>query len=155
MARDVPGSVVNSMRVLGLIVATSGVITLLIWLMRDDVILGWAEGNPSAQEILAQGGIEQLRESPIVPGFVALSVVAFVGFAALAVVLGSFFLGGHGWARLVLTATAGVGVLVGAVALDAHLPTIFVVLSALVIVEGLVLSFFLWRRDTTAYLRRA
>jgi hypothetical protein len=29
------------------------------------------------------------------------------------------------------------------------------VLSALVIVEGLVLSFFLWRRDTTAYLRRA
>ena len=96
MARDVPGSVVNSMRVLGLIVATSGVITLLTWLMRDEVILGWAEGNPSAQEILAQGGIEQLRDSPIVPGFVALAVVAFVGFAALALDLGSFFLGGHG-----------------------------------------------------------
>ncbi|WP_210648515.1 hypothetical protein [Nocardioides sp. SYSU D00065] len=155
MAREVPGSVANSMRVLGLIVATSGVITLLIWLMRDDVILGWAEGNPSAQEILAQGGIEQLRESPIVPGFVALAVVAFVGFAALALVLGSFFLGGHAWTRLVLTATAGVGVLVGAVCLDSHLPTIFVVLSALIIVEGLVLSFFLWRRETTAYLHDA
>ncbi len=154
MARDVPGSVVNSMRVLGLIVATSGVITLLIWLMRDEVILGWAEGNPSAQEILAQGGIAQLRESPIVPGFVALAIVAFVGFALLAMVLGSFFMGGHGWARFVLTATAGVGVLVGAVALDSHLPAIFVVLSALVIVEGLVLSFFLWRRETTAYLRQ-
>jgi hypothetical protein len=153
MARDVPGSVVNSLRVLGLIVATSGVITLLIWLMRDDVILGWAEGNPSAQEILAQGGIEQLRESPIVPGFVALSVVAFIGFTALAVVLGSFFRGGHAWTRYVLTATAGVGVLVGAVCLDSHLPTIFVVLSALVILEGLVLSFFLWQRETTAYLR--
>jgi hypothetical protein len=153
MARDVPGSVVNSLRVLGLIVATSGVITLLIWLMRDEVILGWAEGNPSAQEILAQGGIEQLRESPIVPGFVALSVVAFIGFTALAVVLGSFFRGGHAWTRYVLTATAGVGVLVGAVCLDSHLPTIFVVLSALVILEGLVLSFFLWQRETTAYLR--
>lgn len=153
MARDVPGSVVNSLRVLGLIVATSGVITLLIWLMRDDVILGWAEGNPSAQEILAQGGIEQLRESPIVPGFVALSVVAFIGFTALAVVLGSFFRGGHAWTRYVLTATAGVGVLVGAVCLDSHLPTIFVVLSALIILEGLVLSFFLWQRETTAYLR--
>ena len=80
MARDVPRSVVNAVRMLGLIVATSGVITLLIWLMRDEVILGWAEGNPSAQEILAQGGIDQLRDSPIVPGFVALSVVAFVGF---------------------------------------------------------------------------
>ena len=155
MARDVPGSVTNSVRVLGLIVVTSGVITLLTWWMRDEVILGWAEGNPSAQELLAQGGIEQLRESPIVPGFVALAVVAFVGFALLAMVLASFFLGGHGWTRLVLTATAGVGVLVGAVCLDSRLPVIFVVLSALVILEGLVLSYFLWQRETTAYLRGA
>ncbi|NYE38501.1 hypothetical protein F4692_003649 [Nocardioides cavernae] len=155
MARDLPGSVVNSMRVLGLIVATSGVITVLIWLLRDDVIIGWARGNERAQVILAEGGIAALRDDQIVPGFVALSVVAFVGFAALAVVLGSFFLGGHGWTRLVLTATAGVGVLVGAICLDNHLPAIFVVLSALVIVEGLVLLFFLWRRETTAYLRRA
>ena len=155
MARDVPGSVANSVRVLGLIVATSGVITLLIWLMRDAVLRAWAEGNEGAQTILAEGGVDALRASPSAPGFVALSVVAFVGFAALAVVLGSFFLGGHGWARLVLTATAGVGVLVGAVCLNSHLPTIFVVLSALIIIEGLVLSFLLWRRETTAYLRRA
>ena len=154
MARDVPGSVTNSVRVLGLIVATSGVITVLTWWMRDEVILGWAEGNPSAQEILAQGGIEQLRESPIVPGFVALAVVAFVGFAALALVLASLFLGGYGWTRPVLTATAGVGVLVGAVCLDADLPPIFVALSALIILEGLVLSFFLWQRSTTDYLRQ-
>ncbi|SED32482.1 hypothetical protein SAMN04489844_4182 [Nocardioides exalbidus] len=153
MARDLPGSVVNSVRVLMLIVATAAVITVLIWLLRDDVILGWARGNPSAQEILAQGGIDQLRDSPIVPGFVALSVVAFVGFTLLAMVLGSFLLGGHGWARIVLTATAFVGVLVGAVALKSHLPAIFVVLSALVIVEGLVLSFLLWRRETTVFLR--
>jgi len=153
MARDVPGSVANAVRVLGLIVATSGVITLLIWLMRDDVILGWAKGNPSAQELLDQGGIDQLRDSPIVPGFVALAIVAFVGFALLAMVLGSFFLGGHAWTRPVLTATAGVGVLVGAVCLDNHLPVIFAVLSALVILEGLVLSYFLWQRETTAHLR--
>ena len=49
MARDLPGSVANSMRMLGLIVATSGVIAVLTRLMRDDVILGWAQGNPSAQ----------------------------------------------------------------------------------------------------------
>jgi len=153
MARDLPGSVVNCLRVLVLIVATAAVITLLIRLMRDDVILGWAEGNPSAQGLLDQGGIELLRESPIVPGFVALSVVAFVGFAALVLVLGSFFVSGHAWTRPVLTATAGIGVLVGVVCLDAHLPALFVVLSALVIIEGLVLSFFLWHRDTTAFLR--
>ena len=153
MARDVPGSVVNAVRVLGLIVATSGVITLLIWLMRDDVLLAWAEGNQGAQSILAEGGVDALRASPSAPGFVALAIVAFVGFALLAIVLGSFLLGGHGWTRLVLTATAGVGVLVGAICLDNHLPVIFVVLSALVILEGLVLSYFLWRRETTAYLR--
>jgi hypothetical protein len=88
-----------------------------------------------------------------VPGFVALSVVAFVGFAALCLVLGSFFVGGHAWTRPVLATTAGVGVLVGVVCLDNHLPAVFVVLSALVIVEGLVLVFFLWRRETTAFLR--
>ena len=151
-ARDLPGSVVNSLRVLALVVATSGVITLLTFVMRDEVILGWSKGNPSAQEILAEGGIEALRESPIVPGFPALALVAFVGFAALALVLASFFAGGHAWARLVLTGTAFVGVLVGAICLDKHLPAIFVVLSAVVIVEGLVLVFFLWRRDTSAYL---
>ena len=153
MARDVPGSVANAVRVLGLIVATSGVITLLIWLMLDEVVLGWAEGNPSAQELLDQGGIDQLRESPIVPGFLPLAIVAFVGFALLAMVLGSFFKGGHAWTRPVLTATAGVGVLVGAVCLDNHLPVVFTLLSALVIVEGLVLSYFLWKRETTAHVR--
>ncbi|MBL0747514.1 hypothetical protein [Nocardioides baculatus] len=153
MARDVPGSVVNAQRVLGLIVATSGVITLLIWLMRDDVLRAWAEGNEGAQSILAEGGVDALRASPSAPGFVALAVVAFVGFALLAMVLGSFFRGGHAWTRPVLTATAGVGVLVGAVCLDNHLPAIFVVLSALVIVEGVVLSYFLWQRETTSHLR--
>ena len=153
MARDVPGSVVNAVRVLGLIVATSAVITLLIWWMRDEVVLGWAKGNPSAQELLDQGGIGQLRESPIVPGFLPLAIVAFVGFALLAMVLGSFLKGGHAWTRPVLTATAGVGVLVGAVCLDNHLPVVFTLLSALVIVEGLVLSYFLWQRETTTYLR--
>ncbi len=153
MARDVPRSVDYAVRVLGLIVATAGVITLLIWLMRDAVLRAWAEGNESAQTILAEDGLDALRASPSAPGFVALALVAFVGFTLLAMVLGSFFMGGHGWTRLVLTATAGVGVLVGAICLDNHLPVIFVVLSALVIVEGLALLYFLWQRETTTYLR--
>jgi hypothetical protein len=151
--RERPRSVVNSLRVLALIVVTSGVITVLTYLQRDEVILGWMEGNPSAREIYDQGGIAALRESPIVPGFVALAVVAFIGFVLLAMVLASFFAGGHRWTRPVLTATAFIGVLVGAVCLDKHLPTVFVVLSAVIIVEGLALVFFLYRKDTTAHLR--
>lgn len=152
-ARELPGSVVNSLRVLALIVVTSGVITLLTFVRRDEVILSWMKGNPSAREIYDQGGIDALRESPIVPGFPALALVAFVGFALLAIVLASFFAGGHRWTRPVLTATAFVGVLVGAVSLDKDLPAVFVVLSAVIIIEGLALVLFLWRRDTTAYLR--
>lgn len=153
MSRHLPGSIVNSLRVLALMVAVSGVITVLIWLRSDEIILAWSRGNPSAQEILATGGIEALREHQIVPGFLAVAVVAFVGFALLALVLAAFLVGGHGWARLSLTATAGTGALVAAVCLDNHLPTLFVVLSLVVLLLGLVLVFFLWHRDTTRYLR--
>ena len=155
MARDLPGSVVNSLRVLGLLVATSGVITLLTWAQEDDLLLTWAQGNPSAQEILAQGGIEALRADEISPGFVALAVVAFVGFALLALVLGAFLVGGFAWARWALTATAFTGALVAAVCLENHMPAIFVVLSIVLLLLGALLVFFLWRKDTTAHLREA
>lgn len=153
MARELPGSVVNSLRVLGLIVATSGVITLLTWLQRDDLLLAWSKGNPSAQEILAQGGVDALRDAPISPGFVAIALVSFITFASLALVLSAFLVGGYGWARPVLTATAFTGVFVAVVALDKHLPTVFVVLSGVMVALGVVLVFFLWRKDTTTYLR--
>ncbi|WP_167288576.1 hypothetical protein [Nocardioides seonyuensis] len=153
MSREMPGSVVNSLRVLALLVATSGVITLLTWLMSDDILMTWAEGNPTAQEILAQGGIEALRADQISPGFVALAVVAFVGFALLSLVLGAFLAGGFPWARWVLTATAFMGALVVTVCLQNQMPTIFVVLSVLLILLGALLVVLLWRKDTTAYLR--
>lgn len=153
MSREMPGSVVNSLRVLALLVATSGVITLLTWLMGDDILLDWAKGNPSAQEILAQGGIEALREDQISPGFVALAVVAFIAFALLALVLGAFLAGGFPWARWALTVTAFMGALVVTVCLRNHMPAIFVVLSVLLILEGALLLFLLWRKETTAHLR--
>jgi hypothetical protein len=69
MARDVPGSVVNSMRVLGLIVATSGVITLLTWLMHDEVV--WAAaGHPAAvfsstyEELVQMTGAVEVEVGP-------------------------------------------------------------------------------------------
>ena len=153
MSREMPGSVLNSLRVLALLVATSGVITLLTWVMSDDILMTWAEGNPTAQEILAQGGIEALRADQISPGFVALAVVAFVGFALLSMVLGAFLAGGFGWARWVLTATAFTGALVVTVCLKNQMPTIFVVLSVLLVLLGALLLVLLWRKDTTAYLR--
>ena len=153
LRRQVPASVANALRVLVAIVLVSAATALLTWVQRDEVILSWAKGNPSAQEILASGGLDALRESAIVPKFVPLAVVSFVVFLLLAMVLAAFLVDGHGWARLVLTLLALFGALVAALGLLNHLPTLFVVLSSVSIVLDAVLVFFLWRRDTSAYLR--
>ena len=153
MRRQVPASVANALRVLIAIVLVSAVTALLTWVQRDEVILSWAKGNPTAQELLASGGIELLREDAIVPKFVPLAVVSFVVFLLLAVVLAAFLVDGHGWSRLMLTLLAFFGVLVSALGLLNHLPTLFVALAVLSMVLNVALVFFLWRRDTSAYLR--
>ncbi|WP_159083878.1 hypothetical protein [Nocardioides terrigena] len=148
-----PASVAHALRVLVAIVLLSAATALLTWVQRDEVILSWAKGNPSAQEILASGGIEALRDSAIVPKFVPLAVVSFVVFLLLAVVLAAFLVDGHGWSRLVLTLMAVFGVLVAALGLLNHLPVLLEVLSAVSMVLYAALVFFLWRKDTSAYLR--
>jgi hypothetical protein len=153
MRRQVPASVAHALRVLVAIVLLSAATALLTWVQRDEVILSWAKGNPSAQEILASGGIEALRDSAIVPKFVPLAVVSFVVFLLLAVVLAAFLVDGHGWSRLVLTLMAVFGVLVAALGLLNHLPVLLEVLSVVSMVLYAALVFFLWRKDTSAYLR--
>lgn len=151
--RDVPGSIAHAMWSLLALVVVSGTAVLLTWLQHDEIILAWAQGNPSAQEILVSGGISALRDSAIVPKFVPLALVSFVTFVTLVVVLAAFLVAGHGWSRLVLTATSLFGLLVASLGLNNSLPTAFVVVSALFLVLCLVLVFFLWRRDSSAYLR--
>jgi hypothetical protein len=151
--RELPGSITNALRNLVALVVVSGMAVLLTWLQHDEVIRAWAKGNSSAQEILASGGMAALRESAIVPKFVPLALVSFVVFLVLVVVLGAFLVDGHGWSRLVLTATSFFGVLVAVLGLNHGLPTAFVIVSALFFVLSLTLVFFLWRKDASTYLR--
>jgi hypothetical protein len=151
--RELPGSITNALRNLVALVVVSGMAVLLTWLQHDEVIRAWAKGNSSAQEILASGGMAALRESAIVPKFVPLALVSFIVFVVLVVVLGAFLVDGHGWSRLVLTATSFFGVLVAVLGLNHGLPTAFVIVSALFFVLSLTLVFFLWRKDTSTYLR--
>lgn len=151
--RDVPGSIANAMWTLLALTVVSGAAVLLTWLQHDEIIRSWAQGNPSAQEILASGGISALRDAAIVPKFIPLALVSFVVFVSLVVVLGAFLKGGHGWSRLVLTATSLFGLLVASLGLNHGLPTGFVIVSGLFFVLCLMLVFFLWRKDSSAYLR--
>lgn len=151
--RELPGSITNALRSLLALVVVSGAAVLLTWLQHDEIIRAWAKGNSSAQEILASEGMAALRDSAIVPKFVPLALVSFIVFLVLAVVLGAFLADGHGWSRLVLTGTSLFGLLVSFLGLNHGLPTAFVIVSALFFVLCLVLVFFLWRKDTSTYLR--
>lgn len=151
--REKPGSIINAVRSLLALVVVSGAAVLLTWLQHDEIILAWAQGNPTAQEILNSGGIAALRDSAIVPKFVPLALVSFVVFVVLVLVLGAFLSDGHGWARLVLTGTSCFGVLVASLGLNHSLPAPFVIVSALFLLLCLALVFFLWRKDTSTYLR--
>lgn len=151
--REMPGSITNALRSLLALVVVSGLAVLLTWLQHDEIIRAWAKGNSSAQEILASGGIAALRDSKIVPKFVPLALVSFIVFAVLAMVLGAFLADGHGWSRLVLTGTTFFGLLVSILGLNHGLPTAFVIVSGLFFLLCLTLVFFLWRKDTSTYLR--
>jgi hypothetical protein len=151
--RELPGSIANAVRSAVALVVVSAIAVLLTWLQSDEVIRSWAKGNPSAQEILASGGMAALREAAIVPKFVPLAFVSFVVFVVLVMVLAAFLRDGHGWSRLVLTATSLFGVLVAGLGLGHGLPAAFVIVSALFLVLCLTLIFFLWRKDASDYLR--
>lgn len=153
MARELPGSVVNSLRVMWAMVALAAVTTVLVWWRSDDLLLAWAEGNSAAETTYNDGGIEALRASENAPDFTALAVVALIFLALLSMVLHSFLAGGHGWARLVLMVNALTAALVAVTCLVNDLPVLFDVLAWVLLLLGVAQVFFLWRKDTTVYLR--
>lgn len=154
MRRQLPGSLVMALRLLVGIVAVSGLTAVLTWVQEDDLVLAWGQRNSAARELLAEGGFDALRESPIVPSFTPVAIVSFVVFLLFAVVLAAFLVDGHGWARPVLTVAVLFAALVAVLSLGRHLPTLFEVLSWVSLALHAALLFFLWHKDTTAYLRR-
>lgn len=153
--RPLPGALRMTLRLLVGVVLVSGLTTVLTWWQEEELVRSWAERNATAAEILAEGGYDALRDNPIVPSFVPLAVVSFVVFVLLAVVLASFLVDGHGWARPALTVTVLFVSLVAVLSLGRDLPLVFVVLAWVSLALHAGLLFFLWHRDTTAYLRRA
>lgn len=153
MARELPRSVTHSLWVMWATVGVAAVTTVLAWWRSDDVLLAWADGNEAAQTTLENGGIEALRASENAPGFTALAVVALIYLVLFSMVLHAFLVGGHGWARLMLVVNALTAVAVGVTCLLNDLPLMFDVLAWILVLLGVAQVFFLWRKDTSAYLR--
>lgn len=153
---QLPTSVRRSIWTVWALVVWGVVATVLTVLLRDDLILAWAEGNNAAQEVLDAGGLDALKDSSIrIPGFAALAVTLLIVYVALALVLVAFLRGGHGWARMVLTATAVFTSFAIVVGLERVLPLLFSGLSVVALVLNVALVWFLWRGDTGRFLRAA
>jgi hypothetical protein len=157
MGRQWPGSVVNAMRCLVALVVLMGIGTVLTYVLRDDLVQAWAEGNPGAREILREGGMEALQASSLsVPAFVPVVVVMYIVLLGLVGVLQVFFREGYEWARLSL---AGVGLLVGLaaglIAVREGPPAVFVVVCVVSLVVDAVFLVMLFHPDTTAFVRGA
>lgn len=154
MLGEVPTSVTRAIWLLRVVVAWSGLTALLAVFFRDELIRSWAEGNPAAREILDKGGLEAVKESSLnIPDFVTVAIVLFVVFAAMAGVLVVFLRGGHGWARIVMSAMVLFMAFSTLVSLNQDLPPLFVVLSVVALLMSVVLLVCLWHKDTSAYLR--
>ena len=140
MGRQWPGSVTSAIRAQLALVGVAGLATLLTIVERDELVRAWNARHPT--------GIEP-------PDFVPVAIVLFITFGLLAAVLMVFFRAGHGSARVALTVLAGLFLLAMIAVLRLDPPVLFIVLAVLSGLLDLVLLFFLWRKDTSEFLRGA
>ena len=149
-----PASVTWATRLLAAVVALGGVVTVLIVVLQDQLIRSWAQGRPDTRKVLRTRGLQAVKDGEVhVPAFIPVALVLFVVVALLIWVLVAFLHGGYGWARMSLTVTLfflAVGTIAG---LRTGAPTTFMVLSVASFPIEAAAAYFLWHKDTSAYLR--
>ncbi len=154
MSGQQPASLAWATRMLAAIVALGGVVTVLIVVLRDQLIRSWAEGRRDTRRLLRTQGLDAVKNGEVhVPAFVPVALVLFVVVALLIWVLTAFLRGGYNWARVSLTATLfflAVGTIAG---LRTGAPATFIVLSVASFPLEAAAVYFLWHKDTGDYLR--
>ena len=104
--------------------------------------------------MLRTQGLEAVKNGEVhVPAFIPVALVLFVVVALLIWVLAAFLRGGYSWARIALTVTLfflAVGTIAG---LRTGAPATFMVLSVASFPLEAAAAYFLWHKDTSAYLR--
>ena len=148
-----PASLTWARRMLVALVALGAVVTVLIVVLRDQLIRTWAQGRPDTRKVLRTQGLEAVKNGEVhVPAFIPVALTLFVVVALLIWVLSAFLRGGYGWARVALTVTLfflAVGTIAG---LETGAPTTFVLLSLVSFPIEAAAVYFMWHRDTGAYL---
>jgi hypothetical protein len=149
-----PASVTWTTRLLVALVALGALVTVLIVVLRDQLIRSWAEGRPDTRKVLRTGGLDAVKNGEVhVPHFIPVAVTLFVVVALLIWVLAAFLRSGYGWARIALTITLfflAVGTIAG---LRTGAPATFMVLSVASFPIEAAAVYFLWHKDTGDFLR--
>lgn len=138
-----PQAIRTALTIVSALIALSVFSTILVYLYLDELVAAAAGPElPSAQQDI-------VRTFVIVGG-----VIGFLVFGALWVALAIYLRKGANWARIVLTVLAALGILSGVfgLATRGQQPAIFVVLTVVQLGLYAALLFFLWRRESTAYL---
>jgi hypothetical protein len=149
-----PASLTWALRTLAALGALGLVATVLIVLLRDELIRTWAMGRSDMRRVLETQGLDAIKDGAVhPPAFVPVAIVLFIVVSGLIWVLSAFLRGGFGWARVCLTVLLFF-LLVGTVAgLRTGAPAVFAVISVASFPIEAAAVFFMWHKDTTGYLR--
>jgi len=124
------------------VVALSVLSTILTFVYLDELVEAVDTNLTGAERDAARAG------------GIAGGIIGFVVFGVLWVVLGIYLRKGANWARIVLTVLAVLGVLFGLYGLLAgNQPIALLVLGLIQMVLFVALLYFLWRRESTEYIK--
>jgi len=141
LSTEPPPSIKTSFNIILAVLALSALSTALSFVFLDDIIeaAGINPGDADADAARA--------------GAMIGSVVGFLVFGGLWVLLGVFLRKGANWARIVLTVLAALGLVFGVIGLLGEQPVLFLMLSLAQMALDVALLYFMWRPDSSAYLQ--
>jgi hypothetical protein len=124
-------------------VALSAISLILVFIYIDEMVQAVGAGLTGPQADAARTGA------------ITGGIIGFLVFGALWVLLGIFLRKGANWARIVLTVLAVLGILFGVFGLltgTGTQPAVLAVISVVQLVLYAALLYFMWRKESTAYL---
>jgi hypothetical protein len=139
---EAPPSIRTSVNLVWAIVAMSVLSAVVTFIFIDDIVATALDGQAA--------GVD---ESTVRASATVSALVAVVVFGALWIVLGIFLRKGANWARIVLSILAGLGVVFGLFGLAAPQHASVLVIGIITWVLEAALLWFLWQKDSTAYLK--
>jgi hypothetical protein len=142
---EAPPSIRTSVNLVWAIVAMSVLSAVVTFIFIDDIIA----------TALQDQGTAGVSEGTVRASATVSAVVGVVLFGALWIVLGIFLRKGANWARIVLSILAGLGVVFGLFGLAAPQHASVLVIGVITWVLEAALLWFLWQKDSTAYLKGA